>query len=77
MALDLPSTLSPSKVVSFRDCALAFKYSVIDRLPEPPSEPACKGTLVHKALELLYARPPAKTARSTPRWPTSRSRRSR
>jgi putative RecB family exonuclease len=58
MALDLPATLSPSKVVSFRDCALAFKYSVIDRLPEPPSEPACKGTLVHKALELLYARPP-------------------
>lgn len=58
MALELPTTLSPSKVVSFRDCALAFKYSVIDRLPEPPSEPACKGTLVHKALELLYARPP-------------------
>ena len=57
MALDLPATLSPSKVVSFRECALAFKFSVIDRLPEPPSEPACKGTLVHKALELLYTRP--------------------
>ena len=58
MPLELPGTLSPSKVVSFRDCALAFRYSVIDRIPEPPSEPACKGTLVHRALELLYTRPP-------------------
>jgi putative RecB family exonuclease len=56
--LELPGSLSPSKVVSFRDCALAFKYSVIDRIPEPPSEPACKGTLVHRALELLYGREP-------------------
>jgi putative RecB family exonuclease len=56
--LELPGSLSPSKVVSFRDCALAFKYSVIDRLPEPPSPPAAKGTLVHRALELLYAREP-------------------
>jgi putative RecB family exonuclease len=58
VGLELPASLSPSKVVSFRDCALAFKYSVIDRLPEPPSEPACKGTLVHRALELLYQRVP-------------------
>jgi len=57
MALALPATLSPSKVVSFRDCALSFRFSVIDRLPEPPSAAACKGTLVHKALEHLYARP--------------------
>jgi putative RecB family exonuclease len=59
VGLELPQSLSPSKVVSFRDCALAFKYSVIDRLPEPPSAPAAKGTLVHRALELLYGRPPA------------------
>jgi len=56
--LVLPESLSPSKVVSFRDCALAFKFSAIDRLPEPPSPPAAKGTLVHRALELLYVRPP-------------------
>lgn len=59
MGLELPASLSPSKVVSFRDCALAFKYSVIDRLPEPPSPPAAKGTLVHRALQLLYCREPA------------------
>lgn len=53
MALPLPTSLSPSKVASFKDCALAFRLSVIDRLPEPPSPHAAKGTLVHRALELL------------------------
>jgi len=54
MSLPLPTTLSPSKVSSFKDCALAFRFSAIDRLPEPPSPAAAKGTLVHKALELLF-----------------------
>ena len=53
MALQLPTSLSPSKVSSFKDCALAFRLSVIDRVPEPPSPHAAKGTLVHRALELL------------------------
>ncbi len=53
MALPLPTSLSPSKVSSFKDCALAFRLSVIDRLPEPPSPHAAKGTLVHRALQLL------------------------
>jgi putative RecB family exonuclease len=51
--LPLPASLSPSKVASFKDCALAFRLSAIDRLPEPPSPHAAKGTLVHRALELL------------------------
>jgi putative RecB family exonuclease len=55
--LEPPRTLSPSKVSSFTDCALAFKYSAIDRLPEPPSLPATKGTLVHAALERLFVLP--------------------
>ena len=54
MALPLPTSLSPSKVASFKDCALAFRFSAIDRLPEPPSPWATKGTLVHRALELLF-----------------------
>ncbi len=53
MPLPLPGSLSPSKISSFKDCALAFRLSVIDRLPEPPSPHAAKGTLVHRALELL------------------------
>jgi RecB family exonuclease len=53
MALPLPASLTPSKVAAFKDCALAFRFSVIDGLPEPPSEQAFKGTVVHRALELL------------------------
>lgn len=59
MALDLPGTLSPSKVSSFTDCALAFRFSAIDQLPEAPSVAATKGTLVHLALEHLFEREPA------------------
>ena len=59
MALEPPRTLSPSKVSSFTDCALAFRFSAIDRLPEPPSVAATKGTLGHAALERLYDLPPA------------------
>jgi putative RecB family exonuclease len=59
VAFPLPTTLSPSKVSTFRDCALAFRFSAIDKLPEPPSAPATKGTLVHRALELLFCLPPA------------------
>src|SRR5439155_16884757 len=54
MPLPLPTSLSPSKVASFKDCALAFRFSAIDHLPEPPSPSAAKGTLVHRALELLF-----------------------
>ncbi len=57
MALELPYSLSPSKVSTFTDCALAFRFSSIDRLPEPPSVPATKGTLVHAALERLFGLP--------------------
>jgi putative RecB family exonuclease len=54
VSLPLPTSLSPSKVASFKDCALAFRFSAIDHLPEPPSPWAAKGTLVHRALELLF-----------------------
>jgi putative RecB family exonuclease len=53
MSLPLPTSLSPSKVASFKDCALAFRFSAIDHLPERASIHAVKGTLVHRALELL------------------------
>lgn len=53
-----PRTLSPSKVSTFTQCALRFRYSAIDKLPEPPSEAATKGTLVHAALERLFTLEP-------------------
>lgn len=59
MPLPLPTSLSPSKVSSFKECALAFRFSSIDKLPEPPSPWATKGTLVHRALQLLFWDEPA------------------
>ncbi|MGH9032195.1 MAG: RecB family exonuclease [Acidimicrobiia bacterium] len=59
MGLAVPQRLSPSSVSAFKDCPLAFRFSYIDRLPEPPSAPASKGTLVHRALERLMCRPQA------------------
>jgi putative RecB family exonuclease len=59
MALPLPRSLSPSKVSKFTACPLSFRYSYIDRYPEPPSAAMVKGTLVHAALEgLIWHHPP-------------------
>lgn len=57
MSYEPPATLSPSKVSAFKDCALAFRFSVLDGLPQPPSLPAVRGTTVHRALELLFNEP--------------------
>jgi putative RecB family exonuclease len=54
MAFDLPRTLTPSKVTAFTNCPLAFRFTVIEHRPEPPSPHAVKGTLVHSALEGLF-----------------------
>ena len=59
MGVRLPQGLSPSSFSAFKDCPLAFKLGYIDRLPQPPSAPASKGTLVHRALELLMLHEPA------------------
>src|SRR5690349_10934190 len=42
---------------TFTSCPLAFRFSYLERLPEPSSPPACKGTLVHLALQHLMWRP--------------------
>lgn len=55
MPYPLPPTLSPSRVSAFTDCALAYRFANLDQLPEPPSAAATKGTLVHAALERLFA----------------------
>jgi putative RecB family exonuclease len=59
MSLDLPTSLSPSKVSSFTECALAFRFSAIDRLPDPPTIATVRGTLVHSSLERLMLLEPA------------------
>jgi putative RecB family exonuclease len=57
MGRPVPPRLSPSSMGAFTTCPLAFRFSYVDRLPEPPSAPASKGTLVHRALERLMLRP--------------------
>jgi putative RecB family exonuclease len=54
----MPISLSPSSMGTFTTCPLSFRFSYIERLPEPPSAPASKGTLVHLALQHLMWRPP-------------------
>src|SRR5450755_1544810 len=58
-SLPMPRSLSPGSMSTFTSCPLAFRFSYIERLPEPPSAPASKGTLVHLALQHLMWRPPA------------------
>src|SRR3954453_9004123 len=57
MSLAPPWSLSPSSCSSFKECPLAFRFSYLERLPEPPAPWTPKGRLVHRALELLLDRP--------------------
>ena len=57
LAHPFPQSLSPSSMGTFTSCPLSFRFSYIERLPEPPSAPASKGTLVHLALQHLMWRP--------------------
>jgi putative RecB family exonuclease len=52
-----PATLSPSRASDFMQCPLLYRFRVIDRLPEKPSEAATRGTLVHAVLERLFDAP--------------------
>ncbi|MBO0830690.1 MAG: PD-(D/E)XK nuclease family protein [Actinobacteria bacterium] len=38
-------------------CPLLYRFRVIDKLPEPPSPAAARGTLVHAVLERLFDEP--------------------
>jgi putative RecB family exonuclease len=55
--------LSPSRANDFLRCALLFRLRVIDRLPEPPSPAAARGTLVHAVLEHLFDLPAGERTR--------------
>jgi len=46
--------LSPSRATDFMTCPLLYRFRVIDKLPEPPSAAAARGTLVHAVLERLF-----------------------
>jgi putative RecB family exonuclease len=52
-------SLSPSRATDFMTCPLLYRFRVLDRLPEPPSQAAARGTLVHAVLERLFDEPAA------------------
>jgi putative RecB family exonuclease len=54
---EVPTSLSPSRVESFINCPLAFRFASIEKLPEPPTVATTRGSLVHRALELLFVSP--------------------
>ena len=56
---EVPMSLSPSRVGSFTSCPMQFRFSSIQKLPEPPGVATTRGTVVHRALELLFVRPAA------------------
>jgi putative RecB family exonuclease len=51
--------LSPSRAGDFMTCPLLYRFRVIDRIPEPPTQATARGTLVHAVLERLFDHPAA------------------
>lgn len=62
--VDVLGALSPSRASDFMTCPLLYRFRTIDKLPEPFSPDAVRGTVIHKVLEELFDLPA--TAR-TPR----------
>jgi putative RecB family exonuclease len=51
--------LSPSRAGDFMSCPLLYRFRTIDKLPEPFSPDAVRGTVIHKVLEDLFDLPAA------------------
>ena len=56
-AAEVVRTLSPSRAAEFLACPLRYRFRVVDKLPEPASPEAVRGTLVHAVLERLFDLP--------------------
>jgi putative RecB family exonuclease len=57
--VDVVGSLSPSRASDFMSCPLLYRYRTVDKLPEPFSPDAVRGTVVHKVLEDLFDLPAA------------------
>lgn len=55
--VEVLGSLSPSRAADFLSCPLLFRFRTLDRLPEPPSLDALRGTVVHHVLEVLFDLP--------------------
>ena len=57
--VDVLGAISPSRAGDFMSCPLLYRFRTIDKLPEPFSLDAVRGTVVHKVLEDLFDLPAA------------------
>ncbi len=55
--VDVLGALSPSRAGDFMTCPLLYRFRTVDRIPEPFSPDAVRGTVVHKVLEDLFDLP--------------------
>lgn len=55
--VEVLGALSPSRAGDFLTCPLLYRFRTVDRLPEPYSSDAVRGTVVHKVLENLFDLP--------------------
>jgi len=55
--VEVLGALSPSRAGDFMTCPLLYRFRTVDRLPEPFSPDAVRGTVVHKVLEDLFDLP--------------------
>lgn len=56
---DYQPALSPSRAKEYLQCPLKFRFSVVDRIMQPPTVATIRGTLVHAVLEALFDTEPA------------------
>ncbi len=49
-----PAALSASSSREYLQCPLKYRYSQVDRIPQPPTVATIRGTLVHAVLENLF-----------------------
>jgi putative RecB family exonuclease len=57
--VEVLGSLSPSRAGDFLACPLLYRFRTVDKLPEPYSPDAVRGTVVHKVLEDLFDLPAA------------------
>lgn len=57
--VEVVGALSPSRAGDFLTCPLLYRFRSVDRLPEPFSPDAVRGTVIHKVLEDLFDLPAA------------------
>lgn len=55
----LPKKLSPSRISDFHQCPKKFYYKTIEKLPDPQTEEAMRGSIAHDVLEQMYKLPKA------------------